>query len=72
MKFTYQSYIGLLNKLQVHGYHMVGYDNWEDYDRCVILRHDIDYDIKKAVNLAILERKFGGDRKSTRLNSSHS
>lgn len=60
MKFTYQSYIDLLSKLQLHGYHIAGYDNWEDYDRCVILRHDIDNDIKKAINLATLERKFGG------------
>lgn len=60
MKFTYESYTELLRKLQRNGYHIVNYENWNEYDRSVILRHDIDYDIKKAVDLAMLEKETGG------------
>lgn len=63
MKFTYESYTELLRKLQRNGYHIVNYENWNEYDRSVILRHDIDYDIKKAVDLAMLEKETGGGTK---------
>ena len=65
MKFTYESYTELLRKLQRNGYHIVNYENWNEYDRSVILRHDIDYDIKKAVDLAMLEKETGGGYKAT-------
>ncbi len=31
------------------------YQNWQTYQRCVILRHDIDNDIARALNFARLE-----------------
>lgn len=60
MQFTYDAYKGLLEKLKSHGYQTANYTNWDHYDRCVILRHDIDNDIEKAVEMASLERDGGG------------
>lgn len=59
MKFIYEAYVQMLENLQTHGYHIADYDNWDDYERCAILRHDVDYSIKKAVELAQLECRFG-------------
>ena len=59
MQFTYDAYKGLLEKLKSHGYQTANYTNWDHYDRCVILRHDIDNDIEKAVEMASLERDGG-------------
>lgn len=59
MEFTYQSYRNLLDKLHRHGYDIVGYEDWEQYERCAVLRHDVDNDLGKAVDLALLEQKVG-------------
>lgn len=40
-----------------HGYYISDYHNWEQFERCVILRHDID----KAVELAALEQSGGNE-----------
>ena len=55
MRFTYSGYKGLLEKLESHGYHTASYTDWNQYDRCVILRHDIDNDIGHAVEMAAFE-----------------
>lgn len=59
MHFTYQAYGDLLELLRSHGYACCSYDNWKEYPRCVILRHDIDNDIGKALTLAKLEKELG-------------
>lgn len=59
MKFTYDGYRNLLEKIRSKGYQTTDYKNWKKSDRCVILRHDIDNDIDKAVRLSELER-IGG------------
>lgn len=59
MKFTYHAYRELLEQLRVQGYEFTDYTGWSDFTRCVILRHDIDYDINKAVQMAALERDGG-------------
>ena len=41
------------------GYKIVSYHNWEDVEKCVIFRHDIDNDVNKALALARLERELG-------------
>ncbi len=61
MRFTYKAYEDLLKALLEHGYHIADYHNWEQFERCVILRHDIDNDIDKAVELAALEQSGGGN-----------
>lgn len=59
MTFTYDGYRGLLALLREHGYEAAGYHDWREKDRCVILRHDIDYDLSPAVQFAGLEEKAG-------------
>ena len=59
MDFTYDSYLGLIKLLREHNYNIVSYHDWESCDKSVILRHDIDYDMDKAVELAQFESKNG-------------
>ena len=59
MHFTYEAYKNLLSDLKAHGYETASYENWQEKGRCVILRHDIDNDISKALQLAKLEWNVG-------------
>lgn len=55
MKFSYSGYRELLRLLNDNKYSIVSYIDWKEKNNCIILRHDIDNDLKKAVNLAELE-----------------
>lgn len=59
LEFTYSAYKGLLDILKNKGYRFADYENWKDHEKSVILRHDIDTDIKKAVAFAELEKELG-------------
>lgn len=59
MKFTYESYRELIGLLRQGGYSFAGYHSYEEAEHPVILRHDIDYSIEKAVTLAALEQEWG-------------
>ena len=59
MMFTYEGYSSLLSLLNKHRFEIATYDNWREKDRCVILRHDVDYDLLKAMQMAKLEEKQG-------------
>ena len=59
MEFTYKGYKKLVKMLIDNRYHITSYHNWQQYPKCVILRHDIDNSIEKAVVLAELEAKLG-------------
>lgn len=59
MEFTYNGYRNLLSILAQHGYQIADYHNWQDKPRCVILRHDVDYDPEAALRLAELEHTSG-------------
>lgn len=59
MEFTYRAYENLVRLLWSHGYEINGYHDWETAERSVILRHDIDYEPRKAVELARLEHRIG-------------
>lgn len=59
MEFTYNAYRGFLDKLKNRGYQIANYKNWREMKRCVILRHDIDSEIEKAVRLSTVERAGG-------------
>lgn len=57
MEFTYESYCSLLSLIDSSGYEFADFENWEDKTRCVILRHDIDCDISKALQMAKIEQQ---------------
>ena len=59
MNFTYAAYRDLLSLLRERGYAVRNYHNYMDAPRCVILRHDIDYSLQQAVELAELETEEG-------------
>lgn len=59
MNFTYASYRELLSLLRERGYAFRGYHDYGDAPRCVILRHDIDTCLDRAVKLAELEAEEG-------------
>lgn len=59
MKFTYDGYIGLINLLKRNGYMICGYHDWMEQDRCVILRHDVDNDLQRALKMAEVEYEYG-------------
>ena len=59
MKFTYESYRGLLTLLRQEGFAFETYHSWKENERCVILRHDIDQSIEASVAMARLEAEEG-------------
>lgn len=59
MNFTYDSYCSLLSLIKQNGYDITDYNDWESKMRCVILRHDIDNDVSKALELAQVEHSKG-------------
>jgi hypothetical protein len=60
MLFTYGAYIELLNKLSEKGYSICNYHNWNEKGQTVILRHDIDNSLEKAVKLSEVEKEACG------------
>ncbi len=59
VEFTYEAYRKLVMILGESGYVFCGYSNVYDYDRTVIMRHDVDFDLEKACTLAALEEQMG-------------
>lgn len=59
MEFTVEAYKHLIKALIENGYTITGYDNYEGYEKAAILRHDIDMDIRKALEMARLESELG-------------
>lgn len=59
MQFTYDAYINMLSKLRDKGYIFSNYNECRNLNgKIVILRHDIDYSLDKAVAFAELEAKM--------------
>lgn len=59
MNFTYKSYRNLINQLKEYGFSFANYHNYKQYDRPVIMRHDVDNSLDKAVSLAKIEQEEG-------------
>lgn len=59
MKFTYSGYEELVGALKEHKYEFCSYENYFKDSKCVIMRHDIDYDLEQAVRLAEIESHLG-------------
>ena len=57
MNFTFEGYKSLLVLLKDNGYNVCSYHDWNEKDKCVILRHDVDFDLHKAVEMAEFENK---------------
>lgn len=59
MEFTYKAYRELLTLLRKHDYIFCGYRDYQNYAKSVIVRHDIDMDIAKALKMAQIEAEMG-------------
>ena len=59
MEFTYQAYMDMLTSLKDNGYENADYFTSENFEKCAVLRHDIDMSIDKALQLAKLEASAG-------------
>ncbi len=59
MEFTYAAYRELIALLKEHQYRFCGYFDHQGSDKRVILRHDIDYSMERAVKLAQVEQDAG-------------
>ena len=68
MRFTYNAYINLIRNLQEYGYTIYSYKDWNNSSSCALLRHDIDNDIRKALELAkvpVIEESSLGKKDKT-------
>ena len=45
----------MIQLLKAHRYTFCGYSDYKVYDRNIIMRHDVDNDLEKALRLAELE-----------------
>lgn len=59
LNFSYKSYIELVQLLLKYQYKITNYDEFNQYEKCVILRHDIDISLEKAAIMAKLEYDHG-------------
>lgn len=57
--FTNQGYKDLILSLRAHGYTFANYHNWHEFSKPVIIRHDIDNSLEKALQLAKIENEMG-------------
>lgn len=58
-EFTYKYYKKIINLLNENGYVFSSYKDYGNYEKAVILRHDIDASIDKALEMAQLENEIG-------------
>lgn len=58
MEFTYGAYRELVTLLREHDYIFSNYHDYHNYAKSVIVRHDIDMDIDKAVRMAQIEAEM--------------
>ncbi len=59
MEFTYKAYSNLIDTVRSCGYEITDYSDYKQYDKSVIMRHDVDYDIRRVLNFAEIEHKKG-------------
>lgn len=59
MKFTLQAYSNLVRLIQEKGYDICNYHNYLRSEKFVILRHDVDFDLRKAAKIAKVEKELG-------------
>lgn len=59
MEFTYRAYTDLVQLLHDERYEFCSYHDVEKFKKTVILRHDVDFTIEKALEMAILENEIG-------------
>ena len=59
MELTIEAYRRLIELLRSKSYPFCFYHDADDYDKSVILRHDVDFTLSKAVEMAEVEHEMG-------------
>jgi len=59
MRFTYEAYRNLIRLLKEQGYNFCKYGSENEDGKVVILRHDVDMSVEKAVEMAKIENEEG-------------
>lgn len=59
MRFTFDSYSELIKLIKREGYAISNYQDYDNYDKVVIIKHDVDMSLGKAFELARLENQLG-------------
>lgn len=59
MIFTFDAYRKLIQLIKEKGYVVSDYQNYDNHKKSIILRHDVDNDLKKAVEMAEVENQIG-------------
>lgn len=59
MNFTYGAYKEMISLLKENHYEICNYQTYQSSNRCVILRHDVDFSLEAALRFAQLEYKNG-------------
>ena len=57
MQFTYRAYDNLICSLYENDYLIKDYHDYDGCEKCAILRHDIDYELDRAVEFSVIERE---------------
>ncbi len=58
MDFSYSSYKDLIYLLKAHNYVIASYNNYHEYKKSVILRHDIDFSINDSYKFSLFEESL--------------
>lgn len=58
MKFTYEAYKNMILNLKKNNYEIIDYKNYKVKEKAVILRHDVDFSLEKALEMAELENRL--------------
>lgn len=59
MKFTFDAYERLINLIRKENYVISGYSDYEQYEKVVIIKHDVDMSLEIAAEFAEFEKKLG-------------
>ncbi|MDY0278761.1 MAG: hypothetical protein RBQ97_11830 [Acholeplasma sp.] len=57
MKFTNRNYIDLIKTIKDSGYYITDYTNFGQKPKELIIRHDVDFSLEKALEMAIIEKE---------------
>ena len=58
MRFTFDAYMSLLEDIRDRGYKYIFYDEIGTHDKEVLIRHDVDFSLEKALEMAKIESQL--------------
>ena len=59
MKFTFDAYEKLIELIRKENYIIASYSNYSQYEKAVIIKHDVDMSLEMAADFAEFEKKLG-------------